>query len=455
MDIEGLLLAVALANIFFLGTGLAGLNFGYASELGAIMLAVVLVLGHRRFLKNLLTFLRQSKGAVLISMAVYLSADAVNFFVFGNLVLAWQKYRVVAVLMLLFVSLVLLRHKTGLTRMVLLAVGLSAFTVAVGTLAYYFLPLRLPLYYTARFSMRRDYNMYATQLVVGLIALTYGCIAASEKKSPVGLPLLLPAALPVVLSLALLSGSRRVLILLPVVLTVLAVSLVAAGLRTPGVRRVWAALGCVAVIGALTIGEAALLRYGLSQINAPGSQARSVAQAPATETGLTERYETIRGSSILEKRRVIWGIALEEISKYSATELVFGRGGGENILLYDRFTDPLDAIYPDRQARLGALSAHSMLLADLLDGGVLKLAALLCLVFASGISCMLIAIKRPFIGLPIGMILAVCMINSLVSNCFGLLYDRYFIFFAALAAIEYQLNKTQTCDRLLKGGREG
>ena len=101
---------------------------------------------------------------------------------------------------------------------------------------------------------------------------------------------------------------------------------------------------------------------------------------------------------------------------------------------------------------MGALSAHNMLLADLLDGGVIKLAFLLYLIFATAISCILITLKRPFTGLPVGIILAVCMINSLVSNRFGLLYDRYFIFFAALAAIEYQAVKAQAYDRRIKGG---
>lgn len=452
MDIDKILLAVTLINIFFLSTGLAGLDFGYAAELGAVLLAAVLALGSRRFLKSLLAFLLRTKSAVLISMAVYLSVDAVNFFVFGKLSLAWQKYRVVAVLMLLFAALILLRHQKDLNRLVLLTVGLSAVAVSIFTLAYYFLPLKLPLYYTARFSMRRDYNMYATQLVTGLIALAYGGMAVNSKKTPAAQPVMFLIALPVVLSLGLLSGSRRVLIMLPAVLAVLTASLIAAGARFCGSRRVWAAIGCVVIIATLTVSETALLRYGLSQINAPGGQNRSIAQAPTAETTLIERYETIRNSSILEKRKIIWGIALEALSKYSVTDLVFGRGGGENIVLYDEIIGPLDAVYPDRQARLGALSAHNMLLADLLDGGILKLAALLYLIFASGISCILIAVQRPFTGLPIGMILAICMINSLVSNRFGLLYDRYFVLFAALAAIEYQSVKTQTSDRKIKGG---
>lgn len=448
MDIDGILQAVTLVNIFFLSAGLAGVDFGYASEICAVLLAAILMFGVGRYFKNLMAFLRDTKSAILISTAIYLSVDAVNFFIFGNLALAWQKYRVVAVLVLLFISLCILRHTPDLSKLVLLTVGLSSAVVAFYTLAYYFLPLRLPLYYTARFSMRRDYNMYATQLLTGLIALVFGTVPAKSKKVMAALAV----AAPAVLALSILSGSRRVLIMLPVVAAVLAASLIVAGCWLGGAHRAGMAAGFVVLIVALTVAETTLFRYGLSQINAPGSPTRSIASSPATETALVERYETIRSSSILEKRRIIWRIAIEDFSKYSMPERVFGRGGGENILLYDRIQEPLDAIYPDRTARLGALSAHSMLLADLLDGGLIKLSALLYLAFAVGISCILIALKRPRIGLPLGMILAVCMINSLVSNRFGLLYDRYFVLFAALAAIEYQKVKAQTHDRRIRGG---
>ncbi len=448
MDIDGILLAVTLANIFFLSTGLAGVNFGYAPEIGAILLVMVFILGIRRFVGQLLIFLVRTKSAVLISMAVYLSADAVNFFIFGDFALAWQKYRVVAVLMLLFASLCALRDMPGLSRLVLLTVGFSAVVVSFYTLAYYLLPLKMPLYYTARFSMRRDYNMYATQLLTGLTALVFGAIAVKSRKVWTALVVVLP----VIVSLAVLSGSRRVIIMLPVVLLVLGTALLVAGVQLFGRRRTGVVLGCILLMAVLTLAETTLFRHGLAQINAPGGQARSIAQAPAVETQLAERYETIRGSSILEKRRVIWGIAIEALSDYSVPALIFGRGGGENILLYDQITDPLDAVYPDRQARLGALSAHNMLLADLLDGGIIKLAALLFLVFSTGTSCLLIVFKRPYTGLPLGMILAVCMVNSLVSNRFGLLYDRYFILFAALAAIEYQAIKARVYNRPIKGG---
>ncbi|MFV0497708.1 MAG: O-antigen ligase family protein [Candidatus Fimivivens sp.] len=447
MNIENVLLAITLANIFFLSTGLAGIDFGYAAEICAVLLLGVLLFGAKRFFKSLIVFFMRSKSAVLIAMAVYLSVDATNFFIFGDLALAWQKYRVVGVLILLFASLCILRHRPNFIKLILLVVGLSSVVVSIYSLAYYFLPIRLPLFYTARFSMRRDYNMYATQLIVGFIALVFGVIATKNKKAMIALM----AALPVIVAVSILSGSRRVLIMLPVVLPVAALSFAAAGIRLFGARQTGAVIGCLAVITGLTIAETVLFRYGLAQINTPGSPTRSVAPSSGVETQLSARYETIRSSSILEKRKIIWGIAIEEISKYSVPSLVFGWGGGKNISLYDEISAPLDAIYPDRQARLGALSAHNMMLADLLDGGVIKLIALLYLIFASGISCIMLALKRPFIGLPLGMILAVCMVNSMVSNRFGLLYDRYFVLFAAMVAIEYQIAKVLTHDQQIGG----
>ena len=38
MDIDGILLSITLANIFLLSAGLAGVDFGYASEICAVLL---------------------------------------------------------------------------------------------------------------------------------------------------------------------------------------------------------------------------------------------------------------------------------------------------------------------------------------------------------------------------------------------------------------------------------
>lgn len=433
MNIENMLLAVTLSNIFFLSTGLAGVSFGYASEICAILLVLVMTIGARRFAKNFFQFLVQGNNAITLVLVIYIIADSIDFWVMGHKSLAWQKYRVTAVLLFLFVSLCVLHCKKELSKLVLFTVGFAAVVVSIYTLAQYFLPLNLPLFYIARFSLRRDYNMYATLLLTGLICLVFGALKLKSKSTVI--VALVP--IPTVIAITILSGSRRVLILLPVMLTAMATVLIVLGIQRVGANRLGEIIACLFIVVIIIFGETSFLKQNLDQLNKTQGETRSITQSTAVETQLIERYETIHSSSLLKKRKVIWGLAVQELSNFSQTEMIFGRGGGENILLYDRIQKPLDTIYPDRQARLGALSAHNMLLADLLDGGIIKLIALLCLAITIAITCIVIALKRPLIGLPIGMVLAICMINSMVSNRFGLLYDRFFIIFAALVVIEY------------------
>ena len=134
------------------------------------------------------------------------------------------------------------------------------------------------------------------------------------------------------------------------------------------------------------------------------------------------------------KRFAIWKIALNELKTYRSAELLAGRGGGYQIVLYDDVGEELDPYYPDRDARRGTLSAHNMMLADLLDGGILKLSAEFVLLAALLMTLAPFLFRNPPMGLAYGMILGLSVVGSMVSNRYGLLYDRYFIIFAALCA---------------------
>ncbi|MEG1774281.1 MAG: hypothetical protein RR320_05455, partial [Oscillospiraceae bacterium] len=157
---------------------------------------------------------------------------------------------------------------------------------------------------------------------------------------------------------------------------------------------------------------------------------------PQTETTLAARYATAGDGSMLFKRRVIWRVAAEELADYRPSELLFGRGGGENIRLYDRdrYAAALDTAYPDRARRQGALSAHNMLLADWLDGGLIKLFAGLGMLAILGERTLRRLMADPLETMPLAVALALCVLNSMISNRFGLLYDRHFFIFTALLA---------------------
>lgn len=328
MNIEGKLLAVVLANIFFLSTGLAGVSFGYASEVCAVLLVLVLLMGARCFAHRLISFLRKGNNVITLALAIYLVADAINFWVMGDHALAWQKYRVAAVLLLLFTSLCILCSKSGLSSLVMLAVGCAAVVVSIYTLAQYFLPLKLPLFYTSRFSLRSDYNMYATLLLIGLISLVFGVLQFESKMAV--LVSLVP--LPTIISLILLSGSRRVLIFLPVVLMVLTIVLIVASSLPLRAKKMRVIIVCVFLVVMLTSAETFFLRQKLELINKTQGETRSIMQSSIAETQLVERYETIHSSSLFKKRKVIWGLAVQELSKFSRKEMIFGRGDRKSVV---------------------------------------------------------------------------------------------------------------------------
>ena len=268
--------------------------------------------------------------------------------------------------------------------------------------------------------------MYATALFIGWIC-SFFLLCGKER------PGWALAVTALILPVLLLSGSRRVMLAVPVAAAAAAWSLISSEkgrLR----RRTAAVLGCgLAVLAATLLLQSALM--GLS--SSPKAVNRvSGGGSGSAQTAAAERYETIGHGSMLTKRRVIWGIALEELSGYSPAEWAFGRGGGENIRLYDRTGKPLDGVYPDRELRRGALSAHSALLADLLDGGILKAAALIWLLGACGWGCLKLLLRESGRGLAIGMILGFTVLSNLVSNRYGLLYDRAFLLFYPLLLLK-------------------
>lgn len=359
----------------------------------------------------------------LLPLLFYLILDVAGFLRSEEFGMLWEKYRVTVLLLALMGAMLLSGKREAAFDAVFSGTGLASLAVVLTTLFRYFGGSSAPLEYLLRFSLRRDYNMYATALFIGWIC----CFFLLCGKERLGWALAVTA---LILPVLLLSGSRRVMLAVPVAAAWSLISSEKGRLR----RRTAAVLGCgLAVLAATLLLQSALM--GLS--SSPKAVNRvSGGGSGSAQTAAAERYETIGHGSMLTKRRVIWGIALEELSGYSPAEWAFGRGGGENIRLYDRTGKPLDGVYPDRELRRGALSAHSALLADLLDGGILKAAALIWLLGACGWGCLKLLLRESGRGLAIGMILGFTVLSNLVSNRYGLLYDRAFLLFYPLLLLK-------------------
>lgn len=426
------------AAVFLLSWELATQSSFYLLELSLGLLAISLAAflldaGPARWPALARNALLMGKPGVWVvsSVLLYLLVDAAVALYSPSPPLMLQKYRLVAVVLLVAGGILLLGDDPTAGRAVRWSVALSSPAVCLMAVLNQFVFRVYPIYYTRRLSLRADYNMFATVVFTGM---TIGFFTALERgatrraKLMGALFFLLPAVCVISRS-----ASRRIVIaLIPTLTVMLWAAWSTLAPRKPAGRLRAAAIVCLAALCVWT-GDWALER-GMRSLQQSGI-APSDLSGGSGETTAAERYATVADGSLLTKRRVIWGVALAELSRYRPVELLRGRGGGANIILYDGVGEPLDAVYPDRDKRMGALSAHNLLLADLLDGGLVKLLSGLPMLAVLFWLSLRYTLRRPLQGLPVAVALTLCLLNSMISNRFGLLYDRYFAIFVALLAV--------------------
>ena len=261
----------------------------------------------------------------------------------------------------------------------------------------------LPAPYRLRLTLRIDYNTFAQTVLLGGAAAS--CVLLARRRP--GREWLLAGVWILCLPVVFLSASRRGVLLLGPVLAVVAWAAWREGL---GGKKLALAGGTIA---AGSLWGIFLLRMGLERRPAGG-----------LELSAGQRYAAMADGSFVEKRLAIWGEVLEELSRYSPLQWLAGKGAGWNILLFYRREMPrLQQLYGSWED--GTMSAHNFLLADLLDGGLIRL--LLELLLLGALALCLWGVARPsweqaFLLCVLGVSGASC----LISNRYGLWGDRFF-----------------------------
>ncbi len=373
---------------------------------------------------------------IVFSALVYLAVDLITNLYSPSLGVALPKYKVVLVMLL--VTAVILYNCKGIEELIGLQVTFAAAGVFISviTIINYLFPVIYPVYYTLRLTLRTDYNMFATTVYTTMVAGVY--LAINSKLSIWKKMACVIFLFSTELTVIFLSGSRRIYIaILPTVGVTVAVFIIKE-IKMRG-RRLQTALAsiCMAVgISLLTLGSVQIMYRQMLYTYREQGVTGARGMLGKAETKVSQRYETLADSSIWSKRTVIWGIAVDEIAGYSPIELTVGKGNGYNILLYDREGDRLQGIYPDVEKRTGALSAHNILLADLLDGGIMKLLALILLLSVLGCYLAIFLIMDYTAAMPYLFIIGCAVMGSMISNRYGLLYDKFFYIFATMMGLE-------------------
>lgn len=415
----------------------AGASF-YLLELalvcyGAAMLLVLLKMfsaGPQALLQNFGGKIKENSGAFGF-LAAYILWDLFTLSYSPAAEHFWPKYKVIAMMIAVTASFFLINWQRADIKKIFWSVGSAGIvTVFLTILNYTVLPL-FPLYYTRRLSLRSDYNMFASVVFFSFLILFFLISAGggSCRSKVFKICILAAVQLPVLV----LSSSRRYFALIFPVSAVLAGDLLWLTKRENGsLWKTSAALAAtVAAVAAIAYGYDSYLEQNEEKLLAL-PQAKWAAQGEALPQ---ERYAAIGKENQGSKRKLIWQISAGELQTFSAKELLVGRGFCyDNYLLRTSRDSRLLQAYPKEMRQV--LSAHGFILADLLNGGGIKL------VLAAGVwTCIFYRLffllkRQPFWGQMYWACFLTVLLNNGISNRYGFLYDKLFWLFFLLILAE-------------------
>lgn len=341
-------------------------------------------------------------GCLLLLGGAYLGLELCSLLWSPVPGLALPKYPAVAVMALGGAgTLLFLEGRRGRVAL-LAAVGAAGILAALLSWLPAVFP-QLPAFYRLRLSLRVDYNTFGQVVLLSGAAASCALLAGGRKDAFWAGAGIWAICLPAVF----LSASRRCLLLAPAVVGVVLWAAAREKVR-PGVL-----LGTAAAGGLGAWAATVLLRHGLER--------RPLGPA---ELSAGARYAAMADGSFAEKRLAIWEEGFRELSGYTPAQWIFGKGAGWNIRLYDARPMPrLEALYGGWEE--GTMSVHNFLLADLLDGGLLRLLAGVLLLLMLAVCLWGVprpAWERGFLLCCLG----VSGFSCLISNRYGLLGDRFF-----------------------------
>jgi hypothetical protein len=270
---------------------------------------------------------------LVVSALAYLAVDLISTFYALSPASVLPKYKVVAVMLLVITIIVYMyEDENGTLKNIHFSVAAAGFFSALLVVLNYCFFAIYPIEYTLRLTLRSDYNMFATTIYIGSVAgsalVCSGNIRPWKKMATIIL------LVSVTLTVIFLSGSRRIYIAIGPTLAVLTVMCIVYMHRRSIKKRhmflyvfgTWA-LCCLIITGAVGLLYSRMVETYRQQgmVGASGVLGHA-------ETSVSQRYETLSNQSLWSKA-VLWRIASEEISGYSASEVAFARGNGYTIIL--------------------------------------------------------------------------------------------------------------------------
>ncbi len=414
----------------------------YVALFFVLMLRVVVMReGMALFLPR---YLRIGRVALPVLLLLgYLFLDAVGLLYSPNASYAAHKYYVVVpMLFFLMPTLCFAMDEAHLDRLYR-TLAVSGVAVVLFSLSNYFIYEFIPLPYLRRLSTIADYNRYAENLFVALALAGYYIIGTKYKR--IHRTLLLCAVIILLGTAITLSGSRRTYLLMFPALAVLLlyrlfyVVRYSATERAAFMRLTMGAGWCICALLVMFAAKSGFERYSDIKYQQEIAQGGEVSEENNVDTVI----DSISTGGMFEKRAVIWRTAINAAVDYDFLDIIIGHGSGYDSYLYDHTPDPqLTEMYKHIEDKpKNWMNPHNFLLADLLNGGAVRLAVSLALAASVAASLVMLFIHRPHRALGLITAMALVYFNAFISGRYGFVYDKFYYILLACIMAEHALAK--------------
>lgn len=342
-----------------------------------ILYDVVLIYRYKLIIfKRLLGGLKKNKSyfAPLMIYLIYEFFNMANGIKWGEIDYIGNKILIICKFIFLFVNVILFieeDEKKIKNKEILFFIGITSFIISAFAIAVYVI-MPEPLY-MSRISPYKDYNVFATTLLFVTIVLVSNIIK-TERYREITKIIIMMVTIAFNYSIVVLSGSRRGIVLAGISLIGLMIAFFLQKQKTSIKSIIRSLIECIIIlmVSILIIG---CIYYGFNKYIEIKANALSI---DVHETSLADRYESINTEEGLSSRGPLWEIAGVEIRNMNLKELVFGCGSGYNMVIYEK---------PENESQLSKNDGHeeakwdphNIVLNDILEGGIIKVALLLVL----------------------------------------------------------------------------
>ena len=150
------------------------------------------------------------------------------------------------------------------------------------------------------------------------------------------------------------------------------------------------------------------------------------------------KESSLESGEAMGRRKALWTIAMNNIKGFSKKELLLGRGGSYQRDMY-REESARELLFADGTPDMGQdFHPHSMLILEMVNGGIIKLGLCLAFVLGIGIYDIILLVRKKYQEfVMVSAYGGVFLANQLIDSIYGILQNRltWIFMFIVLGAL--------------------